>query len=184
MRLFVALVPPEGLRRALEEEGKALRTLCGRGRMVPRENLHLTLAFLGENDRRRAVERAMVRAAGAPFSLATAPPGRFPGRKGELWWMGVEKRPPLLALRRRLVWALGEENVWLDDTKPFHPHITLGRDLRPLPGADVSAWAAKCTAEPWQVTALTLMESRREADGLRYIPLFRFPLVREESAHR
>ena len=184
MRLFVALVPPEKLRRALEEEGRALRALCGRGRMVSRENLHLTLAFLGETDRRRAVERAMVRAAGAPFSLATAPPGRFPGRKGELWWMGVAERPPLLALRRRLIRTLGEEDVWLDDVKPFRPHITLGRDLRPLPGADLSAWAAACPAETWQVTAMTLMESRREADGLRYIPLFRCSLVREESAHR
>ena len=184
MRLFVALVPPEKLRRALEEEGRALRALCGRGRMVSRENLHLTLAFLGETDCRRAVERAMARAAGAPFSLATAPPGRFPGRRGELWWMGVAERPPLLALRRRLIRALGEGDVWLDDVKPFRPHITLGRDLRPLPGADLSAWAAACPAEPWQVTAMTLMESRREADGLRYIPLFRCSLVREESAHR
>ena len=72
MRLFVALVPPEEVRRRLEAEGRALRGLCGGGRMVPRENLHLTLAFLGETDRRRAAERAMDRAAGAPFSLATA----------------------------------------------------------------------------------------------------------------
>ena len=181
MRLFVALVPPEEVQRRLEAEGRALRGLCGGGRMVPRENLHLTLAFLGETDCRRAVERAMARAAGAPFSLATAPPGRFPGRRGELWWMGVAERPPLLALRRRLVRALGEEDVWLDDAKPFRPHITLGRDLRPLPGAELSAWAAACPAASWQVTAMTLMESRREADGLRYIPLFRCPLVRAES---
>lgn len=178
MRLFVALVPPEEVRRALEAEGRALRGLCGGGRMVPRENLHLTLAFLGETDRRRAAERAMDRAAGAPFSLATAPPGRFPGRRGELWWMGVEARPALLALRRRLVRALREEGVWLDDAKPFRPHITLGRDLRPLPGAELAAWAASCPAEPWQVRAMTLMESRREADGLRYIPLYRAPLMR------
>ena len=91
--------------------------------------------------------------------------------------MGVEARPALLALRRRLVRALREEGVWLDDAKPFRPHITLGRDLRPLPGAELAAWAASCPAEPWQVRAMTLMESRREADGLRYIPLYRAPLM-------
>lgn len=176
MRLFVALVPPEGLRRDLERQGRGLRALCERGRMVPWENIHLTLAFLGETERRAGAERAMARAAGAPFSLRTARPGRFSGKKGDLWWMGVEESPPLLALRRRLVRALGEEGVWLDDAKSFRPHLTLGRDLRPLPGADLAAWAAACPQHCWRVGALTLMESRREEAGLRYIPLSRCPL--------
>lgn len=81
MRLFVALVPPEGLRRDLERRGEELRGLCRRGRVVPWENIHLTLAFLGETDRRDAVERAMGRGAGAPFSLHTARPGLHPGHE-------------------------------------------------------------------------------------------------------
>ena len=178
MRLFIAVDLPEPWKDALDQAARRLAAGSRQGTFTRRENFHLTLAFLGETDRRRAAERAMDRAAGAPFSLATAPPGRFPGRRGELWWMGVEARPALLALRRRLVRALREEGVWLDDAKPFRPHITLGRDLRPLPGAELAAWAASCPAEPWQVRAMTLMESRREADGLRYIPLYRAPLMR------
>lgn len=180
MRLFVALVPPEKLRRMLEERGRRLRECCQSGRVVPQEKIHLTLAFLGETDRRQAVERAMAWAGGASFSLTTASPGRFPGKKGDLWWMGVEACPPLLALRRRLVRALGEEGVWLDDTKPFRAHLTLGRDLRPLPGADLTAWAAGCPPRQWRVKELTLMESRQDSDGrLRYIPLFRYGLGKE-----
>ena len=176
MRLFVALVPPEGLRRDLERRGEELRGLCRRGRVVPWENIHLTLAFLGETDRRDAVERAMGRAAGAPFSLHTARPGWFPGKKGELWWMGVEVSPPLLALRRRLVRGLGEEGVWMDDRKPFRPHLTLGRDLCPMDGAGLEGWAAACPVGVWRVREMTLMESQRDAGGLRYIPLSRHPL--------
>lgn len=176
MRLFVALVPPEELRRALERQGRGLRALCERGRMVPWENIHLTLAFLGETDRLVGARRAMARAAGAPFSLRTACPGRFSGKKGDLWWMGVEESPPLLALRRRLVRALEEEGVWLDDTKPFRPHLTLGQDLRPRPGADLTAWADACPRRDWRVGELTLMESRRDEGGLHYIPLARRPL--------
>lgn len=176
MRLFVALVPPEELRRDLERQGRGLRALCQRGRMVLWENIHLTLAFLGETDRRAGAERAMERAAGAPFSLPTTRPGRFSGKKGDLWWMGVEERPPLLALRRRLVRALGEEGVWLDDAKSFRPHLTLGRDLRPLPGADLTAWAAACPTCTWRVEELILMESRRDEGGLRYIPLSHRPM--------
>ena len=173
MRLFVALVPPEEFRRDLERQGRGLRALCQRGRMVPWENIHLTLAFLGETDRRAKAERAMERAAGAPFSLHITRPGRFSGKKGDLWWMGVEVCPPLLALRRRLVRSLGEEGMWLDDTKSFRPHLTLGRDLRPLPGADLTTWAAACTPGAWQTEELILMESRRDESGLRYRPLSR-----------
>lgn len=176
MRLFVALVPPEELRRDLEQQGRKLRALCQKGRMIPRENIHLTLAFLGETDRCAGAERAMVRAAGAPFSLRTSRPGRFSGKKGDLWWMGVEESPPLLALRRRLVRALGEEGVWLDDAKSFRPHLTLGRDLRPLSDADLTVWAAACPQYEWRVKELILMESRRDTAGLRYIPLIRRPL--------
>ena len=176
MRLFVALVPPEGLRRSLERLGRELYGHCGGGRMVPWQNIHLTLAFLGECDRPRAAELAMGRSAGAPFSLRTGRPGRFPGRRGDLWWMGVEESPPLWALRRRLVRALGEEGLWLDDTKPFRPHLTLGRDLPAGCAPGVEAWAGSCPAYPWHVGEMTLMESRREAGGPRYIPLFRRPL--------
>lgn len=181
MRLFVALTPPARLQRELERQAVRFRGLCRGGRLVPRENLHLTLAFLGETDRRPAVEAAMTAAAGAPFVLRTAPPGRFPGKRGDLWWMGVEEAPPLLALRRRLVRALGEAGVWLDDAKPSRPHITLGRDLRPEPGADLRAWAAGCPPRSWRVETLTLMESRPNPGGApRYIPLFHCPLRERE----
>lgn len=182
MRLFVALVPPEALRRMLEGQGKVLRDRCMSGRMVPWENIHLTLAFLGETGRLQAVERAMKSSAGASFSLRTASPGRFPGKKGDLWWVGVEESPPLRALRRRLVRALEEEGVWLDDAKPFQAHLTLGRNLRPLPGADLTVWTAACPVSQWRVEELTLMESRRTSGGsLRYIPLLRCPLSGEEK---
>ena len=161
MRLFVALVPPEGLRRDLERRGEELRGLCRRGRVVPWENIHLTLAFLGETDRRDAVERAMGRAAGAPFSLHTARPGWFPGKKGALC---------------RLARGLTEAGVWMDDRKPFRPHLTLGRDLCPMDGAGLEGWAAACPVGVWRVREMTLMESRRDAGGLRYIPLSRHPL--------
>ena len=173
MRLFVALVPPEKLRQSLEQQGKRLRALCRSGRMVPWERIHLTLAFLGETDRRRAVERAMDRAAGAAFSLHIAGPGRFPGKRGDLWWMGVEESPPLHALRRRLVRALKEEGVGMEGTEAFRPHITLGRDLRPRTEADLEGWAASCPTGTWRVGEMTLMESRRADGGLCYIPLCR-----------
>ena len=47
MRLFIALPAPEHVRQALEETQAALKKAGVRGRFTPPENLHLTLAFLG-----------------------------------------------------------------------------------------------------------------------------------------
>lgn len=182
MRLFVALIPPEELRRDLERQGQRLQALCGRGKMVPWENIHLTLAFLGETDRGSGVERAMKRAAGAPFSLRTTCFGRFPQKKGEIWWMGVEESAPLLALRRRLVQALGEEEVWLDDSRPFQPHLTLGRGLKPENGTDLVPQLFFSPSNTWHVEEVALMESRRDAGVLKYTPLVRLPLKENGDA--
>ena len=46
MRLFIAIELPNGLKKELER----LRTAIPGARWVPTEQLHLTLAFLGEVD--------------------------------------------------------------------------------------------------------------------------------------
>lgn len=170
MRLFFALVPPEELCRALDRAARQLAAGCGRGRPVRRENLHLTLAFLGETERRRRAEAAMDRALVPAFPLRTAHPGRFSGRDGALWWVGFAPSPPLLEFRRRLAEALEEEGLWYDP-KPFRAHLTLGRGLSPRPEFDLEAWGAQLPGRRWWVDRAVLMESRREAGGLRYIPL-------------
>ena len=128
MRLFVALVPPEGLRRDLERRGEELRGLCRRGRVVPWENIHLTLAFLGETDRRDAVERAMGRAAGAPFSLHTARPGLHPGH---------EPRRTLLPTELTMEESEELARLWfrkLEGLCRFRPALALDRAVRTMKG--------------------------------------------------
>ena len=104
MRLFVAVRFGGAALDELCRTRDALTRIKLRGRMTARENLHLTLAFLGEQPECAVpqLRQAMERAALAPFALTLAAPGRFRQERGDVWWVGTQPCPPLEALARRL----------------------------------------------------------------------------------
>ena len=177
MRLFLAVELPEDWKAVLDRAAHALAAGGCLGNFTRRENFHLTLAFLGElpgpQDAVRALEQVRVPA----FSLESGPPGRFPGKNGDIWWVGVVPAPGLLAAREALAAALDREGLWRED-KPFRPHLTLGRQVRPPEGFDAAAWAAGLPRLSCRVDRLTLMQSQYLQGQLTYTPLFRRRLVR------
>ena len=86
MRLFVAVRFGGDALDELCRTRDALARIKLRGRMTARENLHLTLAFLGEQPERAVpqLRQAMERAAIAPFALTLAAPGRFRQERGDV----------------------------------------------------------------------------------------------------
>ena len=126
-RLFFALWPSDEERRALARWRDGLAGV--RGRAVPAGNLHLTLAFAGNVD--PAVAECLAgraeRVRGVPFELVLDLTGLF--RRG-LFWAGTQACPePLVALANDLAAVLGECGI-ARDKRPFHPHVTLFRNVR------------------------------------------------------
>ena len=75
MRLFLAIQLSPAVREALLTAQDALRRQ-GRGSFPPPENLHLTLAFLGEAEDPARARAALSEVSCRPFSLAVGgPPG-------------------------------------------------------------------------------------------------------------
>ncbi len=165
MRLFIAIELSPTLRGALTELQAALRREEVRGRDTPPENLHLTLAFLGELPEAEPVLEAMETVDFAPFPLRLEGVGCF----GDLFWAGVTESEALAACARRLRRALAEAGIPYD-RKRFSPHITLLRRA-------VFRRPPEAVPPPAEmlVTRLTLMRSDRGRRDMIYTPLGSVP---------
>ncbi len=161
-RLFFALWPNEVLHQKLYALGGELLG-SNRGRRMPAENLHLTLAFLGyvNAERQACLERETSAIHSTAFTLTLDHAGFWP-RKGILWVGGT---PPeaLLGLVRALqqgLTACGLE----PETRPFQIHLTLARNVRRL-RLDRNHVVAPLT---WKVTQFALVASQTLPEGARY----------------
>lgn len=178
-RLFVAAPIDEAVRSNLARVGTAADA---KGvRWVEPENLHLTLAFLGEVDQRSLplVEDAVYAATegeSSPLRLSAQGLGGFPDeRSARVLWAGVDGEVPrLLALRKRLVAELRSAGFEVDSRR-FRPHITLARfrSAQPLP----SRLARLQEFGEWQVDELQVIESHLRPSGARYVVRADVPLV-------
>ena len=130
-RLFFALWLDEPAARAAH---RAACEIAGRigGRVMRPESLHLTLAFLGNTAEERIdtlLELAARLAAGAPaFALELDTVGYWP-RNHLVWASCQELAAPLGGLAGGLDAAL-KAHDFPTDQRPFHPHVTLLRNVR------------------------------------------------------
>jgi RNA 2',3'-cyclic 3'-phosphodiesterase len=124
-RLFVALDPPAPVRDALA----ALRAEVPGARWLTPEQMHLTLAFIGEVDEAsaQAIETALAGVRASSVEAALTELGAFPNRRApRVLVASVAETPALLDLQARVARALGAAGVGLE-MRPFRPHLTLAR---------------------------------------------------------
>lgn len=169
-RLFFALWPQPDCAGALEQKAVLARQQCG-GRLMDRDTLHLTLAFLGQVEEQRIPEicalASTVKLAG--FTLILDQLGYW--HHNRILWAGSTSPPSgLFSLANHLQGALRSADFMLDD-RPFQAHVTLLRNARC--GVDALGPWAIC----WPVKDFALVESLPSAQGADYRVLKRWPLV-------
>jgi 2'-5' RNA ligase len=167
VRLFFALWPPRETAQALERWAAEVRNESA-GKLTAVENIHLTLAFLGEADAERAIAAAR-RVDGRRHELPVDA-ARYV-KRNEMIWVGPETLPePLRELAERLHGSLRAAGFALE-ARPFAAHVTLIRKARrpasipPLPHV------------AWPVDELLLVSSKTSSRGSSYTPVERFPLL-------
>lgn len=178
LRLFVAVEIPETVKDAIEEVFAPWRESFPKARWVPRENLHVTLKFLGRTwPRLEDWVPAQVGAAAAdvlPFAARLQGVGSFPSAKrGRALWAGFENADPIGALAAEIEEALVDE--FPAETRPFHPHLTVARSdpSVKLPPAFAET---PLSTEDWEVDHVVLFRSHLRRPAPVYEPLARFPL--------
>ena len=135
IRAFIAVDLGEELRSVLGGLQRSLQRAHADVKWVKPQNIHLTLAFLGNVsiDSIRPLEAAMDRTCrGADaFTLKISGTGTFGKPKHpRIIWAGIEESPALMTLHAKSVEALQAVGIEYD-TRPFSPHLTLGRVKSP-----------------------------------------------------
>ena len=138
VRAFVAVVPPPEALSPLADALPDLRARWPEVGWIPPERWHLTLCFLGDIGEEAAGSLARDLAAAAaetpPIPAVVGGGGSFPGgRRARVLWVGVDAEP-LTALASRVGQAARRIGVEVD-TRPYKPHITMGR-VRKEPMSD------------------------------------------------
>ena len=157
MRLFIAIQLSDAMKDTLTAVQEKMYAYGVRGNFTPRENMHLTLAFIGEYPDKEQVLDALSSVSFSSFSIALKGMGCF----RDLWWAGMEESAPLTAVVRRIRRALAENEIPFDK-KRFSPHITLIRKAAgTMPGIQIDTVSMP-------VKSISLMRSDRGKRGMIY----------------
>ena len=122
MRLFIAIQLSDPMKKALVNMMHELKKQGVEGNYVPAQNLHMTLAFIGEYDDPARIKEVISRVPVPEFRMSLSDMGNF----GNILWAGVKGNQKLKAYVKDLRSALDAEGIPYDRDK-FVPHITLIR---------------------------------------------------------
>jgi 2'-5' RNA ligase len=168
IRLFVALSLPEDVAQGL----LALQGGVPGARWSTREQLHLTLRFIGEVDERdaNAIHEALCGISVSRFTVELKGVGAFGGKNPRALWAGVAPNEALIHLQRKIESAIQRLGFPAEERK-FTPHVTLAR-LRAAPGARVMDYVADHSlyaSGPFETNRFILYSSRMTPNGSIYV---------------
>jgi 2'-5' RNA ligase len=176
MRLFFALWPPTQAAERLTGLARASARQFG-GKPTRREDIHLTLAFLGEvpEENLPLLIRAARIVAAAPFVLRIDCLGYW--RRPHLLWAGSTSPDAALGeladdLRQTVT---GAGFTVADQDRAFTAHVSL---LRKLPETRVPLALPAIEMISWRCSSFVLVRSQTSDAGSTYQILADFPLQR------
>lgn len=177
-RIFVAVPMPDVARIVLADR---LGRVGIPGSVVPPQNWHLTLRFLGWTDD-VAFDRLLAALddsdLGAPFDIGLGEMGAFPRpRSATVIWLAVSKGQSRLEELADEAEEAAQSAGFNSEDRPFRAHLTLSRVRPPhdvsrlvesFPRADIG----------WRCESVVVYRSHLGRGGARYEPLETFPLTR------
>lgn len=178
MRAFVALDLPDEVIQPLTRLQAGLTV----GRLTPEENLHLTLAFLGEvaDGIAHDLAEALAGMRLGPVTLDLAGLDLFGGRRPTVLFVAA-RGEGLQTIHDKVMRAAREAGAVLPRER-FRPHVTLARfaanlgdkDQRRL--GDFLSLNGAFALPPAPAHVITLYRSHLRDDGAFHEPLASFPL--------
>jgi len=148
---------------------------------VERENIHLTLKFLGNVSASKLgeVESALAQVTFPPFSLEIKGAGAFPNLKRmNVIWVGVGEGWSQVELVFEQTEKFLHQLGFSRETRPFSPHITVARVKSGRKRDEIAAFLGHLTEESFgtfAVESVRLKQSVLSPSGPKYSTLFEAP---------
>jgi len=188
VRAFIAIHIPAGVRERLRAAQAELERAITESavRWTPFEQLHLTLEFLGNvaTENLPPLESALKQVATPhrPFELSAERVGAFSSvRNPRVVWAGIEGETDAVKSLQSDVKSSVRSFVAEQETRPYKPHVTLGRvrtvkarDLRRV--SDALAATTERAFGSWRVEEFALMQSKLSPHGSQHSTLATFGL--------
>ncbi|MBQ3841987.1 MAG: RNA 2',3'-cyclic phosphodiesterase [Ruminiclostridium sp.] len=162
MRLFIAIKFNSAINSALLSIQEQMKRGNIGGKYSKPENLHLTLAFVGEYGTPDYVLETLEQVRFRPFELALGGVGSFGSRT---WWAGITAPDELHSTAAQIRHYLAEADIPFDRRK-FSPHITLIREPSKPAMPEIVIPDARMTVEEF-----SLFRSDRGKIGMNYTEL-------------
>ncbi len=172
MRLFIALQFTDEIKNRLQEAIETLKAGSMQGNFTRRENLHLTVVFIGETTQANEIITAINKVSVKPFPLKIGGLGRFRRDGGDIYWVGVEKSRELSQIYSLLYSELTEAGFRLEN-REYKPHLTLGREIIPAKSFERTSFDRSVGTMEMCVPAISLMKSERINAKLVYTEIYR-----------
>lgn len=175
IRSFVSIGICEDVRSKLSTAASRLQNTGAKVTWVPSGNLHVSLAFLGDirTDTCEILGEAIDRVCSLhkQFSIEISDVGTF-GRPGSprVIWAGISDSQSLVNLQAGLYSELVSLGMELE-SRPFHPHVTLGRVRSSRNCDDLVKGIARISSSEFgstHVSSVELMQSVPGKGGARY----------------
>lgn len=163
MRIFIAIRFTEAFRSSILDAQDGLKEYGVKGNYTQPENLHLTLAFIGETERVEEIKAAVDAVKFEPFVIRTGKMGCFNGRS-RVVWLGIEGEDKVMAIAQQLRRNLDQRGIDYAKGK-FSPHITLVRQPSEM------SFDIDVESESMTVSKIYVMKSERINGRLVYTAL-------------
>jgi len=182
IRSFISIdLDDEKILSQVESIMASLLSLGGDLKRVERENIHLTLKFLGvvSASKLEEVTSALAKVTFPPFSLEIKGAGAFPNLKRmNVIWVGIGDGWSQVELIFEQTEKLLHQLGFSRETRAFSPHITVARVKSGRKRDEIAAFLGHLTDESFgnfTVENIRLKQSILSPSGPKYSTLFEAP---------
>lgn len=179
MRLFTAITFDSDIRDAIYKVIDTLRPLTQRGSFTLKENLHITLNFIGEVSDLESVKSAMENAVSdnmGSFNISIRGFGKFKSGDGDICWLGIEREEHLWRLQRDMANRLMAAGFKLEQ-REYKPHLTLARRVVLDRSFNEAQFIKGLPILSQRVEKISLMKSEQIKGKLTYTEVYSVKLI-------